>query len=210
LKKYLISSFILVCVLVISIFLFNGKSGSADQATQKLNQMFPEFSQFSVTKFERAALSNREKVRFEWVKGALNIKSEFFYRIKPHEVQNLIKQNDLQIFNLFVKQPTPYPGVLTQQAGRDCSEDFVPAVENQEDTEVIYHRVDFLLQNDSNLGACSKEEVVFFARHVHQYCKQEEILLELTYQVPANEKDNNQFASGKLPCPQVAELMNLK
>jgi hypothetical protein len=170
-------------------------------------RMFPGFTSSPI---EKSHFSNREKIRLNLEKQDIRVAAEFFYKISATELQNLIKQNDLQIFNLFVKQPTPYPGVLTQQAGRDCPEDFVPQVENQEDDVSSYHRIDYLLQTDSNLGACSKDEVHYFSRHVYQYCKQEEILMEFSYKISAMNVDKDQYFASKLPCPTISELNDLR
>ena len=177
---------------------------------QKLKTLFPDFDQFSPSAVSRADFSDRKRLFLEWTKNQFKIKMEVIYKINLAEVQNLIKQNDLETFNLFMKQPSPYPGVLTQQAGRDCPDDFVPQTEDKDDDSTFVHKISYFVKKDQNLGACAKEEVEFIKYTLQQYCKLEGIFLEINYALPIAEKEKGQINFDKLVCPQAKELNLIK
>lgn len=178
--------------------------------TQMLKNNFPDFAEFSPSPLTHADFMDRKKILVEWKKDTSQVKMEVLYKISFSEAENLIKQNDLETFNLFIKQPSPYPGVLTQQAGRDCPEDFVPQVEDKDDETSFVHKTKFFVKQDQNLGACAKEEIAYVRYNLQQYCKLDGIFLEINYSIPIADENKEHLQFNKLICPKAIELSLIK
>lgn len=220
--KYLSGIKILIVVLICGAigywgFSFLKGNGSSSQ-TQEIKKLFPELDVFTPYLIEQTEILGRHKILIDWKHEHQLVKMELLFKISLHEAQNLIKQNDLEIFNLFMKQPSPYPGLLTQQSGRDCPEDFIPQVE-EHDSEISFdHLIRYFVRMDTNQAACSQEEIRFVRRHLQQFCKADGIFINVDYQIPAQpgniansiSEENNPLKFHKLTCPNIETIKNLK
>jgi hypothetical protein len=139
-----------------------------------------------VLKSEKQSDNKKRRV-FEYNENVLSIQE--YANTENSKAQKIVADKRFLLDNLFLEQPSPYPGKFSNTIG--CPDELKPVFFEKKSEEGWRQAYTINANNRKVYGDCSESSIYYNSAYIFYYCEKEQALFEIKYFTPKSDPFND-------------------